>query len=106
MLNHQQAEAVFQALGDSTRRAIITQLAAGPASVSELAAPLNISRSAVLQHLDVLENTRLVVSRKLGRVRTCELNPEGLAIAAGWLDQHRRRWEQRLDRLATVLDGD
>lgn len=102
MLNHP-ASSVFGALGDSTRRAIIQQLSDGPASVSDIARPLGISRSAVLQHLTVLEESELVTSRKTGRTRTCSLNPAGLSVAQTWLEQHRERWEQRLDRLGSLL---
>lgn len=100
MLNHR----LFDALGDVSRRAIISQLSSGPATVTEIAGPLGISRSAVLQHLHVLQDARLVTSVKSGRVRTCELNPEGLQAAESWLRQHRDRWERRLDRLGALLD--
>lgn len=93
------------ALGDPTRRAIISRLADGPASVSDLASPLNISRSAVLQHLQVLEDNQLVTSQKTGRVRTCALEAAGLRAAADWLEWHRNRWESRLDRLGDLLSG-
>jgi len=106
MLNHGSAAGVFGALGDATRRSIISQLADGPATVSELAIPLNISRSAVLQHLQVLEDSRLIRSHKSGRIRTCELDLAGLQAASDWLDWHQRRWARRLDRLGELLDND
>lgn len=104
MLNHLSGDLVLDALGDSTRRAIVDRLSSGPASVSQIAGPLDISRSAVLQHLQVLERSRLVASRKTGRVRICELNPEGLRVAESWIEQRRRLWERRLDRLGELLD--
>lgn len=98
------APAALNALGHATRRAMIDQLSAGPASVTEIAEPLAISRSAVLQHLTVLEEGGLVSSHKVGRVRMCQLEPAGLEAAATWLDWHRRRWERRLDDLGRLLD--
>lgn len=109
MLNHPagaRADAALNALGDATRRAMIHQLSAGPASVTQLAEPLEISRSAVLQHLTVLEESGLVSSRKEGRVRVCRLEPAGLEAAASWLDWHKSRWESRLDNLGRLLDED
>lgn len=104
MLNHLPGDLVLDALGDSTRRAIVDRLSSGPASVSQIAGPLEISRSAVLQHLQVLERSRLVASRKTGRVRICELDPEGLRAAEDWIEQRRRLWERRLDRLGQLLE--
>lgn len=103
MLNLASADRIFDALGDATRRAIVEQLSEGPASVGELAQPLEITRSAVLQHLRVLERSRLVTSRKSGRVRVCELNPEGLRTAQSWIEERRKLWERRLDRLGDLL---
>ena len=104
MLNYPAADTTFTALGDQTRRAIIEQLSSGTATVSELAEPLQISRSAVLQHLQVLEEARLVTTRKQGRVRTCELNPEGLQAARSWIEERQALWERRLDRLGELLE--
>ncbi len=95
----------FLALGDPTRRAMVERLSAGPASVSELASPLPMSMSAVVQHLKVLEASGLVVSEKLGRVRTCRLEPQALAAAERWLNERRRTAERRLDRLGVLLDA-
>ena len=103
MLNHLPADRVLDALGDPTRRAIVERLSAGPASVSQIADPLEISRSAVLQHLRILEGSLLVATRKSGRVRVCELNPEGLRAAESWIGERRRLWERRLDRLGELL---
>lgn len=94
---------VFQALSDPTRRELITRLSEGPAAVSELAAPLPMSLAAVSQHLRVLEDCSLVKTRKQGRVRTCELDASGLALAEQWLAGRRALWEGRLDRLDALL---
>ena len=104
MLNHLASDLVFDALGDPTRRAIVDRLSSGPASVSEIAEPLEISRSAVLQHLQLLERSRLVSSEKSGRVRVCRLDPQGLRAAEGWIAERKRLWERRLDRLGELLE--
>lgn len=107
MLNYRppaQSAAALHALGDPTRRAIVDRLSRGPATVTELAEPLAISRSAVLQHLSVLERGALVASEKRGRVRVCRLETAGLDAAAAWLTWHKRRWESRLDRLGYLLE--
>jgi DNA-binding transcriptional ArsR family regulator len=94
---------VFQALGDPTRRELVDRLAHGPASVSQLAAPLPISLPAVHQHLRVLEDCGLVRSEKVGRVRTCHLEPKMLNTAQTWIQARKAMWERRLDRLDTFL---
>ena len=94
----------FQALADSTRRAMVERLARGPASVSELAKPLAMSLPAVMQHLAVLEESGLVRSQKIGRVRTCQINPQALSLAEQWINQRRIEWERRLDRLGEYLE--
>ncbi len=104
MLNHASADRVFDALGDATRRAIVDRLSRGPASVSELAKPLEVTLAAVLQHVQVLEQCGLVHSAKTGRVRTCKLRERGLMTAERWIKERRSLWERRLDRLAEVLD--
>jgi DNA-binding transcriptional ArsR family regulator len=97
---------VFQALGDPTRRMILEKLTAGPVSVSQLAAPLKMTLAAVVQHLQILEESGLVRTEKLGRVRTCQLDPAGLNAAQQWIDERRSVWEKRLHRLGDVLaDG-
>jgi DNA-binding transcriptional ArsR family regulator len=96
-------EVVFHALADPTRRAMVDQLAGGPASVSELARPLAISLPAVVQHLHVLERSGLVRSEKVGRVRTCRIEPTALSDAERWIAERRRAWERRLDRLGAYL---
>jgi DNA-binding transcriptional ArsR family regulator len=104
MLNHQSPlDSAFQALADSTRRAIVARLSQGPASVSELAQPLAMSLPAVMQHLAVLEGAGLVRSEKVGRVRTCRIDPQAMSLAEQWLHQRRNEWEARLDRLGDYL---
>jgi DNA-binding transcriptional ArsR family regulator len=94
---------VFQALADPTRREILERIGRGPVSVSHLAEPLQISLAAVVQHLQLLEDSGLVHTEKVGRVRTCRLEPAGLAAAEQWLHERRAVWERRLDRLGDVL---
>ena len=93
----------FHALADPTRRGMIAQLCRGPASVSELAAPLTMALPSVMQHLQVLEESGLVRSEKVGRVRTCRLEPRALGQAERWITSRRALWERRLDRLGDVL---
>jgi DNA-binding transcriptional ArsR family regulator len=95
---------VFQALGDSTRRAIVERLSEGPSSVSLLATPLNMTLAAVVQHIQVLEDSGLVHTEKIGRVRTCHLEPAGLSAAEQWIADRRSMWERRFDRLGELLD--
>ena len=105
MLNYQDPlDRAFQALADPTRRAIVARLVKGPASVSEIARPLAISLPGVLQHLGVLETSGLVVTQKLGRVRTCRIEPAAVGAAEAWLSGLRNAWERRLDRLEIYLD--
>lgn len=94
---------VFHALGDPTRRAIVEKLSAGPISVSRLAKPLDITLAAVVQHLQVLEKSGLVRTEKVGRVRTCRIEPRGLTVAERWIDERRSLWEKRFDRLGHLL---
>lgn len=90
---------LFQALSDPTRRAMLSRLANGPATVSELAAPSGLRLPTVMRHLEVLETAGLVATAKDGRVRSCQLVPAALAPVQGWLDEQRHLWEARLDRL-------
>lgn len=90
---------VFYALSNTTRRKVLERLFNGPATVSELAAPFDMKLPSFVQHLSVLEQSRLVKSRKRGRVRTYEIAPERLKVAEDWLTERRRLWESRLDRL-------
>jgi DNA-binding transcriptional ArsR family regulator len=94
---------VFHALGDPTRRAIMEKLSAGPISVSRLAEPLDITLSAVVQHLQVLEESGIVQTEKVGRVRTCRIEPAGLSVAAQWIGDRRSMWERQFDRLGDLL---
>ena len=103
MLNHPQLDLVFQALADPTRRDMVERLGRGPQSVSELAAPLDMSLPAVLQHLQVLEASGLVSSEKTGRVRMCRIEPKVMETAEGWFTKRRAVWERRFDRLGELL---
>ncbi|HEY5053667.1 MAG TPA: metalloregulator ArsR/SmtB family transcription factor [Solirubrobacterales bacterium] len=94
---------VFHALSDSTRRGMVNRLTLGPASVSELAQPFEMTLSAVVQHLTVLEGSGLVLSEKVGRVRTCRIEPAALRTVEDWVAERRAEWEHRLDRLADYL---
>lgn len=94
---------VFHALGDPSRRAILEKLSRGPTSVSRLAEPLSITLAAVVQHLQVLEESGLVQTEKVGRVRTCRIEPAGLAVAQEWILDRRSMWERGLDRLGDLL---
>jgi len=105
MLNYEgeSVDRVFHALAESTRRAMVERLSRGAATVSELAAPFAMSLPAIVQHLAVLEASGLVKSEKVGRVRTCRVDPAALSLAERWINQRRLAWERRLDRLAEVL---
>ena len=94
---------MFQALADPARRGMVERLSRGPASVSELARPLDMSLPAVMQHLAMLEAGGIVTSEKVGRVRTCQIRPEALSMAEHWINQRRTQWERRLDRLGDFL---
>ena len=95
----------FAALADVSRRSMVERLSRGPASVTELAAPLAMSLPAVLQHLQVLEASGLVRSEKVGRVRTCRIEPAALRAAEQWIAERRAGWERRLDRLGDYLSS-
>ncbi len=95
---------VFQALGDPTRRAMLERLSSGPMSVSFLAEPFDLSLAAVVQHLQVLEEACLVTTEKIGRVRSCRVEPAGLRAAEEWLRARRPEWDRKLDRLEQFLD--
>ena len=103
MLQHQTLDRVFQALSDPSRRAIVDRLSRGDASVSELAKPLAMSLAAVVQHVQLLEASGLIQTRKTGRVRNCHLDRDVLSQAETWLSQRRTMWEDNLDRLGEVL---
>ena len=103
MLNQITIDQVFHAFGDPTRRKLVEQLSHGPASASALAKPLGITLAAVVQHLQVLERSGVVRTEKVGRVRTCRIEPSGLNLAAEWIAERRSLWERRLDRLGDLL---
>ena len=105
MLNYEgeSVDRVFHALAEPTRRAMVERLSRGAATVSELAAPFAMSLPAIVQHLAVLEASGLVKSEKVGRVRTCRVDPAALSLAERWINQRRLAWERRLDRLGEVL---
>ena len=98
MVQSAMADHVFYALSNSTRRKVLEQLSVGPATVSELAAPFDMKLPSFVQHLSVLERSRLVKSKKRGRVRTYEIAPDRFKVAEDWLSERRRLWEARLDR--------
>ena len=95
---------VFHSLSDGTRRAVIAQLAAGPASISDLAQRHQMALPSFMKHIRVLEASEMVISRKSGRVRMCQLRPDALIAAQSWLEHERRIWESRLDRLDSFVE--
>ena len=103
MVQAMEVDEVFRALSDSTRRKVLERLSNGPASVSELAEPFDMKLPSFVQHLSVLETSRLVKSKKQGRVRVYEIVPDQLKAAETWLIQQRRLWEARLDQLDEYL---
>ena len=98
------ADDVFYALSNSTRRKVLEQLCVGPATVSELAAPFDMKLPSFVQHLSVLEQSRLVKSKKRGRVRTYEIAPKRFEVVEDWLTARRRLWEARLDRFDRYVE--
>jgi DNA-binding transcriptional ArsR family regulator len=101
--SQEQIDKLFHALGDPTRRSILDALVERPASVSKLAEPLGITLTAVMQHLEILEDAGLVHTEKLGRVRVCRLEPGGFGALEQWIRKHRTAWERNLDRLGEML---
>jgi DNA-binding transcriptional ArsR family regulator len=99
-------DVVFHALADPSRRSIMERLSHGSATVTDLAEPLPMSMPAVLQHLQVLEESGLVRSRKVGRVRTCSIEVSALQPVERWIEERRARWERRLERLDAYLAED
>src|ERR1700722_16946575 len=105
MLNNSvRLDLTFQALADSSRRSILAQLTRGPSSVSQLARPLARSYPAVMQHLAVLEGSGLVRSVKVGRIRTCRIEPKALSLAEQWINRRRTEWEHHFDQLGEYLN--
>lgn len=106
MLEYRELDIALAALADPTRRVIVERLARGPASAGELAEPLPMSLSAVLQHVRVLEDGGLIETSKPGRTRICQLSPQRLREVEGWMHEQRTAWETRLERLGDALAGD
>jgi DNA-binding transcriptional ArsR family regulator len=102
MLNYK-LDKTFAALADPARRAMVDRLVQGPATVSELARPLPMSLPAAMLHLKVLAESGLVTSEKVGRVRTCRIEPKMLSQAEHWVAERRALWERHLDRLGQFL---
>lgn len=103
MLKHMSVDTVLQALAEPTRRQMVEELSRGPLSVSQLAKPFDMTLSAIVQHLGVLEASGVVRTEKVGRVRTCRLDPDALNTAERWVHQRRVEWERRFDRLDALL---
>ena len=103
MLNYSNLDASFRALAEPTRRAIVERLSQGPATVSDIAQPFDMTLAAVVQHLQVLEESGLVRSEKIGRVRTCSIDSAGLSEIDDWLTARRTSVERKLDRLGKFL---
>ncbi len=97
-------DAIFLALSDGTRRAVLRRLGAGPASVSELAEPFDMALPPFTKHIRTLENAGLITTSKKGRVRTCELNPETYAAVEQWLHDQRKQWASRYRKLDALLE--
>ena len=106
MLNYcAELDGVFHSLADPTRRQIVERLTVKSASVKELAEPFEMSLPAVMLHLQILEASGIVTSRKVGRVRTVSINPEPLLMAETWISQRKQTWTRLFDQLENLLDG-
>jgi len=103
MLKYRDIDSSLKALAEPTRRRIVERLSAGPMQVSALAKPFDMTLAAVTQHLQVLEACGLVTSEKVGRVRTCRIDPVGLDTLSGWISERRAMMERRFDRLGELL---
>ena len=101
--DHTQIDRMFHALADPARRLMMERLSRGPASVSELAEPFDMSLSAVAQHIRLLQASGLIASEKTGRVRTCRIEPKALRTVEQWITERRTGWERRFDRLGQYL---
>jgi DNA-binding transcriptional ArsR family regulator len=104
MVKYSPLDRTFSALSDPTRRDILERLADGPATISELARPLDISLPGLMKHVRILEQAALVTTEKHGRTRQCRIGPERLENAAQWIEMYRGRWERRLDRLEGYIE--
>jgi DNA-binding transcriptional ArsR family regulator len=106
MLNQSAAlDRAFHALSDPTRRALLDQLTQGPKTVSDLARPFDSTLASIVQHIQVLEGSGLIVTAKVGRTRTCRMSSEAIAGVEHWLAERRRIWEARFDRLGAMLEA-
>lgn len=103
LLEPGEADSIFAALGDATRRAILKMVLQGPQSVSVLAGAIDVTLTAISQHLRIMESCGLVRTRKVGRVRMCEADRRGLDVLADWVSINRRMWDERFDRLDAML---
>ncbi|SFA91779.1 DNA-binding transcriptional regulator, ArsR family [Poseidonocella pacifica] len=101
--NSPELDTIFLAFADSTRRAVLRRLGDGPASVSDLAAPFDMALPPFMKHIRTLENAGLITTEKVGRVRTCELNPEKYAAVEDWLKEQRQQWASRYRKLDQLL---
>ncbi|MEZ6028788.1 MAG: metalloregulator ArsR/SmtB family transcription factor [Hyphomonadaceae bacterium] len=97
-------DASFAALSDATRRGVLEQLERGDASITDLADRFHMTLTGMKKHVSVLEHAGLVVTRKIGRVRTCQLGARGLDAEAAWIEKRRRLWEARFDELDKVVE--
>ena len=104
MVRYSGLDRSFSALADPTRRDILERLARGPATISELAQPFDISLPGLMKHVRILEQAQLVKTVKQGRARQCQLGSEHLDDAGRWIQTYQRHWERRLDRLGTYLE--
>ena len=104
MVKFRTLDRTLAAIADPTRRRILERLGRGPASISELAQPLQISLPGLMKHVGILEEAALVETRKDGRTRQCRLGPARMDDVASWVEEHRNRWEGRLDRLESYLE--
>ena len=103
-MSEQKLDAIFSALSDPTRREILMILSRGPSSVNDLAGPFDISLPAISRHLKVLERAGLITRSREAQMRPCSIAPEGLKVAAAWLEEYLDLWDARLDRLESYLD--
>jgi DNA-binding transcriptional ArsR family regulator len=105
VVKSQPLDRTFSALSDPTRRDILERLGSGPATLTDLAHPLNMTLPGVLKHVRVLERAQLVTTQRNGRTRECRLGPKRLDDASHWIAMYQRRWERRLDRLEGFIEG-
>ena len=104
-MDNRRLDSIFSALSDPTRRDILMILSRGPLSVNDLARPFDISLPAISRHLKVLERAGLITRSREGQVRPCRIAPEGLKVAASWLEEYRELWDARLDRMESYLES-